>query len=256
MVARCGSSRQAILKYIMANVNVGKEAKPMNAHLNIALSAGVKNKTLKQSKRTGYSGSFRIGEVKAAKKHPNATKVAKPKATNPKKEKNSKKPVVKKAVGEKKPTTKKTAARYATAKHKTSKSSKNKTIAKTKAKQNVKTKKKLFSNWCHLQQRLFSANKSRFKSYPICSQIIYCINTKFKLNCIKFSFHFLLALFRRGKGEGTLITRKIDTSRIPSFRVHNVCVLFQGQIKLEGMSISETACDIHTLSTIVCFGMI
>ena len=80
MVARCGSSRQAILKYIMANVNVGKEAKPMNAHLNIALSAGVKNKTLKQSKRTGYSGSFRIGEVKAAQKHTNATKVAKPKA--------------------------------------------------------------------------------------------------------------------------------------------------------------------------------
>lgn len=80
MVARCGSSRQAILKYIMAKVNVGKEAKPMNAHLNIALSVGVKNKTLKQSKRTGYSGSFRIGTVKAAKKHTNATKVAKPKA--------------------------------------------------------------------------------------------------------------------------------------------------------------------------------
>ena len=45
---RGGSSRQAILKYIMANFNVGKDAKPVNVHLKLALRAGVKNKRMKQ----------------------------------------------------------------------------------------------------------------------------------------------------------------------------------------------------------------
>jgi histone H1/5 len=63
---RGGSSRQAILKYIMANFNVGKDAKSVNAHLKLSLRAGVKNKSLKQSKGTGASGSFRIGEVNLA----------------------------------------------------------------------------------------------------------------------------------------------------------------------------------------------
>jgi hypothetical protein len=45
---RGGSSRQAILKYIMANFNVGKDAKSVNAHLKLSLRAGVKNKSLKQ----------------------------------------------------------------------------------------------------------------------------------------------------------------------------------------------------------------
>jgi hypothetical protein len=43
---RGGSSRQAILKYIMANFNVGKDAKLVNAHLKLALRTGVKNKSL------------------------------------------------------------------------------------------------------------------------------------------------------------------------------------------------------------------
>jgi histone H1/5 len=33
---RGGSSRQAILKYIMANFNVGKDAKSVNAHLKLS----------------------------------------------------------------------------------------------------------------------------------------------------------------------------------------------------------------------------
>jgi histone H1/5 len=77
---RGGSSRQAILKYIMANFNVGKDAKSVNAHLKLSLRAGVKNKSLKQSKGTGASGSFRIGDVEAAKKPAKAKKAAKPKA--------------------------------------------------------------------------------------------------------------------------------------------------------------------------------
>ncbi|CAC5423167.1 H1_5 [Mytilus coruscus] len=101
---RGGSSRQAILKYIMANFNVGKDAKSVNAHLKLALRAGVKNNSLKQSKGTGASGSFRIGEAKQAKKKPaKAKKAAKPKAAKPKKAKSTpkKKKAAKKPAGEK-----------------------------------------------------------------------------------------------------------------------------------------------------------
>jgi histone H1/5 len=43
---RGGSSRQAILQYVMANFNVGKDAKTVNVHLKLSLRAGVKNKKL------------------------------------------------------------------------------------------------------------------------------------------------------------------------------------------------------------------
>jgi hypothetical protein len=126
---RRGSSRQAILKYVMANFNVGKDAKLVNDHLDLALGAGVKNKSLRQSKGTGASGSFNIGdrEVKAAKKPAKAKKAAKPKAVKPKKS------VAKKAAGEKnaqKPSTKKAAA----------KPKKAKTSAKPKATKSPKKK--------------------------------------------------------------------------------------------------------------------
>ena len=143
---RGGSSRQAILKYIMANYNVGKDAKTVNNHLKLALRAGVKNKSLKQSKGTGASGSFRIGEAKpAAKKPAKAKKAAKPKAAKPKK---AKKPAAKKATGEKKAAkpkakkpkaAKKPAAKKA-AKPKKTKSPKKKAAAKPKAKKTPKKK--------------------------------------------------------------------------------------------------------------------
>ena len=96
---RGGSSRQAILKYIMANFNVGKDAKTVNVHLKLSLRAGVKNKSLKQSKGTGASGSFKIGEVVKPKKKPAAKpkKAVKPKAAKPKKVKTPKKTAAKKA---------------------------------------------------------------------------------------------------------------------------------------------------------------
>ena len=95
---RGGSSRQAILKYIMANFNVGKDAKTVNVHLKLSLRAGVKNKSLKQSKGTGASGSFKIGEVVKPKKKPAAKpkKAVKPKAAKPKKVKTPKKTAAKK----------------------------------------------------------------------------------------------------------------------------------------------------------------
>jgi histone H1/5 len=136
---RGGSSRQAILKYIMANFNVGKDAKPVNAHLKLALRTGVKNKSLKQLKGTGASGSFKIGEVKAAKKPAKAKKAAKPKAAKPKK---AKKPAAKKAAGEKKaakPKTKKPKAKKPAVKKAAAKPKKAKT-PKKKAKKTPKKK--------------------------------------------------------------------------------------------------------------------
>jgi hypothetical protein len=55
---------------LLANFNVGKDAKTVNVHLKLSLRAGVKNKSLKQSKGTGASGSFKIGEVVKPKKKP------------------------------------------------------------------------------------------------------------------------------------------------------------------------------------------
>ncbi|CAC5408133.1 H1_5 [Mytilus coruscus] len=103
---RGGSSRQAILKYIIANFNVGSDAKTVNTHLKLALKSGVKSNSLKQSKGTGASGSFKIGEVAKPAKKP-AKKAVKPKAAKPKKAKTpkktaTKKPAAKKPAGEKK----------------------------------------------------------------------------------------------------------------------------------------------------------
>merc|ERR1712165_672715 len=90
---RGGSSRQAILKYILKNYNVGKEEKIANSHLKLALRAGVKNGSLKQAKGTGASGSFKLGEVKKGKKAAKPKKAKSPKkAAKPKKAKTPKKP--------------------------------------------------------------------------------------------------------------------------------------------------------------------
>ena len=47
---RGGSSRAAILKYIIKNYNVGSNTTVLNSHLKMALRAGVKSKSLKQVK--------------------------------------------------------------------------------------------------------------------------------------------------------------------------------------------------------------
>ena len=99
---RGGSSRAAILKYIMKNFNVGKDEKSANTHLKMALRAGVKNGSLKQTKGTGASGSFRLGEKKAAAKPKTKKAAKKPKAA-------AKKPKAKKASKPKKEGAKKTA---------------------------------------------------------------------------------------------------------------------------------------------------
>ncbi|XP_022323544.2 uncharacterized protein LOC144622993 [Crassostrea virginica] len=101
---RGGSSRQAILKYIMANFKVGNDVNSINAHLKLALKSGVKKGALKQAKGTGASGSFKLGEKPKTEKKPKAKKVSKPKTAKPKKAAAAK---PKKAAGEKKTAEKK-----------------------------------------------------------------------------------------------------------------------------------------------------
>jgi len=61
---RNGTSKAAILKYIVANYKIAPNT--ANQHLKVALRAGTKNNTLKQTKCTGASGSFKL--VAASKK--------------------------------------------------------------------------------------------------------------------------------------------------------------------------------------------
>ncbi|XP_064595764.1 histone H1-delta-like [Liolophura sinensis] len=75
---RGGSSRSKILKYIVTNYKVGDE-KTVNTHLKLALKSGVQSGMLKQTKGTGATGSFKLGE--AAKKAP--TKPKKPATKKP-----------------------------------------------------------------------------------------------------------------------------------------------------------------------------
>merc|ERR1712244_105799 len=101
-----GSSRQAIIKYVMANNKVEQDAKKVSSRVKLALKKGLTSGALKNSKGTGVTGSFKLAEkpkVKKAKK-PKAKKAAKPKkAKTPKKAakkspaKKAKKPAAKKA---------------------------------------------------------------------------------------------------------------------------------------------------------------
>merc|ERR1712080_182563 len=89
---RGGSSRQAILKYIVANnkVDAAKAAGPLKLALRKALAAG----TIVKAKDAGKgAGKFKAGKVEKPKK---VAKAKKPKAKKPKKVKKAKKPKAKK----------------------------------------------------------------------------------------------------------------------------------------------------------------
>ena len=139
---RGGSSRQAILKYVMANYKVGNDVNSINAHLKMALKSGVKKGALKQAKGKGASGSFKLGDKPKAEKKPKAKKVAKPKAAKPKKAAAAK---PKKATGEKKvkKTPKKAAApKKAKTPKKTAAAAKSPKKTAAKAPKKAKTPKK------------------------------------------------------------------------------------------------------------------
>ena len=127
---RGGSSRQAILKYIMANFKVGNDVNSINSHLKLALKSGVKKGALKQAKGTGASGSFKLGEKPKTEKKPKAKKVTKPKAAKPKK-----------AAGEKKTAEKKKKSPKKAAAPKKVKTPKKKAPAKSPKKAAAKPKK-------------------------------------------------------------------------------------------------------------------
>jgi histone H1/5 len=62
---RAGSSRQAILKFIVSNFKV--EEKTGNQHVKVSLKNAVKAGTLKQVKGVGASGSFKLSEMLKSK---------------------------------------------------------------------------------------------------------------------------------------------------------------------------------------------
>jgi len=72
---RGGSSRAAILKYVLAHYSL--DPLQANQHLKAALKNGVKAKNFKQTKGNGASGSFKLAEgamKKPAKKRSTKTK--------------------------------------------------------------------------------------------------------------------------------------------------------------------------------------
>merc|ERR1712053_56315 len=86
------SSRQAIVKYIMANNNLGgADAKAVNTRTKVALKNGLKAGVLKNAKGTGVTGSFKLVKVEKPKK------AKKPKAKKPAAKKPAKKSPAKKA---------------------------------------------------------------------------------------------------------------------------------------------------------------
>merc|ERR1712098_559008 len=91
--SRTGSSRQAILKYIVANYKVD-DAKAA-VQVRLALKRGVAKGALKAAKATGKgAGCYKLVKVEKPKK---VKKVKKPKAKKPKAKKAAKKPAAKKA---------------------------------------------------------------------------------------------------------------------------------------------------------------
>jgi len=78
---RGGSSRAAILKFVLANYSL--DPVQANQHLKLALKNGVKGKYFKQTKGNGASGSFKLadGAAKPAKKKSSKPKKAKSTST-------------------------------------------------------------------------------------------------------------------------------------------------------------------------------
>ncbi|CAG0896605.1 unnamed protein product [Cyprideis torosa] len=80
---RNGSSRQAILKYIMANYKVGNDSKKVGVFLRKNLKKAVDSGMLKHSKGAGASGSFRVTDKAEKPKKVAARKPEAPKAKKP-----------------------------------------------------------------------------------------------------------------------------------------------------------------------------
>ncbi len=137
---RNGSSRQAILKYIMANYKVGNDQKPVNSRLKTALRNGANSGVLKRvGKGTGATGSFKLAEKAKVAKAVKPKKAKAPKT--PKKASSAKKSTA----DAKKKSPKKTAKKPAAAAKKPKAAAKQaspKKAAKKPAAKKAKTPKK------------------------------------------------------------------------------------------------------------------
>ena len=135
---RTGSSKQAITKFISANYNIDFTDKKQNFQLKKAINSGVETGKIKQTKGTGATGSFKIGDVaKEAEKVAEKLKAKKKKeATKPKIE--DKNPIAKKKTST---THKKVVATKTATPKKTTKA--NSVAAKATTKKVVKTTKKV-----------------------------------------------------------------------------------------------------------------
>merc|ERR1711953_816674 len=89
-----GSSRQGIIKYVVANYKLqATDPKRVNTHVKAALVRGLKEGIFKNSKGKGVTGSFKLSEKPKAPKKPKAKKTTTKKAAadKPKKPKSPKK---------------------------------------------------------------------------------------------------------------------------------------------------------------------
>merc|ERR1712008_634008 len=126
---RTGSSRQAILKSIVANNKV--DAAKAAVQVRLALKRGVVKGALKMARATGKgAGSYKLVKVVKPKK---VKKAKKPKAKKVKKVKKAKKPAAKKPKKAAKKAAKKPAAKKPTAKKPAAKKAAKKPAAKKAA---------------------------------------------------------------------------------------------------------------------------
>ena len=138
---RGGSSRQAILKYIVANNKV--DADKAAVHLRLALKSGLAKGTLVKAKAAGKgAGKYKLGKVEKPKKAKKPKKAVKPKKPKVKKAKKPAKKAVKKPAKKaaKKPAKK--AAKKPAAKKPAKKAAKPKKAAPKKAAKKAAPKKK------------------------------------------------------------------------------------------------------------------
>merc|ERR1711894_171766 len=135
-----GSSRQGIIKYVVANYKLqATDPKKVKTHVKAALVRGLKEGIFKNSKGKGVTGSFKLSEKPEAPKKPKPKRpkkkaAAKPKAAkSPAKKAAAKKPkAAKKPAVEKKPKAPKSPAKKAPAAKKPKAAKKSPAAKKTK----------------------------------------------------------------------------------------------------------------------------
>merc|ERR1712049_53816 len=140
-----GSSRQGIIKYVVANYKLqATDPKKVNTHVKAALVRGLKEGIFKNSKGKGVTGSFKLSEKPKAPKKPKAKKTTTKKAAadKPKKPKSPKKKAAAKPKAAKSPAKKAAAKKPKAAKKPAAAEKKPKAPKKSPAAKKTKAAKK------------------------------------------------------------------------------------------------------------------